>query len=127
MNGISVDKDFARFGQKSYAINKINSLEVRPTRPYTATGGVIFGGIGAVIVIAGVANIGTNFATALLSFIFGGIFLVIAWLLFQRSQTVLYNLYLMTSSSEVQAYKSFDGEEVEGLRDQIEAAMTGRL
>lgn len=33
-NSVSVDRDFARFGNKSYAINKINSVEVRQHHPH---------------------------------------------------------------------------------------------
>lgn len=33
-----IDDDFARFGAKSYAINKINSVDVRERQPYGRTG-----------------------------------------------------------------------------------------
>jgi hypothetical protein len=34
MSLVSVDRDFARFGSKSYAINKINTVEVRERKPH---------------------------------------------------------------------------------------------
>lgn len=34
---VSVDRDFARFGSKSFAINKIHTVEVRARRPHSQT------------------------------------------------------------------------------------------
>jgi hypothetical protein len=40
---VSVDRDFARFGGKSYAINKINTVEVRQRHPNGKTGMFVAG------------------------------------------------------------------------------------
>ena len=40
---VSVDRNFARFGSKSYAINKINSVEVRKRYPHTHLGKSLLG------------------------------------------------------------------------------------
>lgn len=34
VGNVSVDAHFARFGSKSYAINKINSVDIREARPH---------------------------------------------------------------------------------------------
>ena len=113
---VSVDSDFARFGSKTYAINKINSIEVRRRYPY---------GQGAILLFAllAIACLLGGAATFVLVIIFGGL-AVWAW---RRSRIVEYQLFLMTSSSEAQAIASRDGDMIDRLRDRIERAMTGQL
>jgi hypothetical protein len=113
---VSVDRDFARFGSKSYAINKINSVEVRERHPY-GTAGMFLAGLGAVICVL------SGGQWILLGLIFGGL----AYWAWRRSQIVEYQLFLMTSSSEAQAFVSRDGEAINRLRDRIERAMAGQL
>ena|SRR5689334_6895961 len=124
---VSVDRDFARFGQKSYAINKINSVEVREVRPNRPDGAVILGIIAAGLLIVGISqfseSIGAGFTWVFIGILVGAF----AAMLWKNSQIIEYRLFLMTSSSEAQAFASLDSDEVYGLRDRIEAAMTGRL
>lgn len=118
-NGITVDRDFARFGSKSYAINKINSVELRERQK---------GNVGCTVL----SCIVTLFFIFALINEFNSVALIIAlffalaaagsmWLQSQRE----YSLYLMTSSSEVQALTSNSREEIEKLRAAIERAMVG--
>lgn len=121
---VSVDRDFARFGSKSYAINKINTVDVRERKPHGQLGMFIFG---VLCFIFGMAALGglseKSLSGSITSFIFAAIFGYIAYRLWLRSKIVEYQLFLMTSSSEAQAITSRDGEMIAKLRDRIEAAM----
>lgn len=107
---ISVDRDFARLGSKSYAINKINTVDVRerPAKQSTAVSVLIVG------LLCFWLNSWLGIAVVAL-----GIYL---WAKAKPS----YRLFLMTSSNDVQAYESNDRSEVMELRYAIEGAMTGR-
>lgn len=109
---VAVDRDFARFGSKSYAINKINSVDVRKRHPY-GQGGMLGSGLIAVLCLLGGA------ATSVLAIFFGAL---AVWL-WQRSKIVEYQLFLTTSSQEAQAFVSRDPDEVIRLRNEIERAM----
>ena len=125
-SSVNVDRDFARFGNKSFAINKINTVEVRARHPHSRSAFFSWGllAVVALLVFAGgnkAAN--ANGAAIFLCLVFG--FLAFrAWLL---SKIIEYQLFLVTSSGAVQAIKSRDGSRIEGLRDRIEQAMAGRL
>eukprot|EP00456_Euglypha_rotunda_P014398 TRINITY_DN14515_c0_g1_i1.p3 TRINITY_DN14515_c0_g1~~TRINITY_DN14515_c0_g1_i1.p3 ORF type:complete len:107 (+),score=20.44 TRINITY_DN14515_c0_g1_i1:876-1196(+) len=71
---VSVDKDFARFGSKSYAINKINTVDVRERKPYGQLGMFIFG---VLCFIFGMAALGglseKSLSGSITSFIFAAI------------------------------------------------------
>ena len=127
MVAVTVDRDFARFGSKSYAINKINSVEVRTRKPHSLTGAIICGVIAAVAFIAaiGASNSATGDSAAT-DVIVGLIFSGITFWLWKRSKTLEYLLFLRTSSSDEQAFISRDEDEVMSLRSRIEEAMTGR-
>ena len=118
---VSVDRDFARFGNKSYAINKINSVEVRSRHPHGTAGMVICAMIAIGCVLGALGGAGGQ--AFVLGVIFGGLSV---WL-WRRSQIVEYQLFLMTSSSEAQAITSFDDGMIQRLRDRIEQAMAGQL
>lgn len=122
---VTVDKDFARFGAKSYAINKINTVEVRERKPHGQAGMFIFG---VLAFIFGMSGLGTLFGSGessggITSLIIAAIFGFIAYRLWLRSKIVEYQLFLMTSSSEAQAITSRDGEMIDDLRRKIESAM----
>ncbi len=120
---VSIDEDFARFGAKSYAINKINSVEVRERSPHGQGGATVAAIIGGLLVISGFGQgggpDGINFTTVMV----GVLFLGIAYWQFQRSKIREYQLFLMTSSSETQAYVSSSSDEIFDLRSRIEGAM----
>lgn len=119
---ITVDNNFARFGEKSYAINKINTVEVRTVYPYI-TGWTWGWAILAVIFAYGAYNLiqdGKSPAPAVaLCLLAAGI----SHWLWRRSKIVEFQLFLMTSSASKQAYSSFDEGEISDLRTRIEAAM----
>jgi hypothetical protein len=113
---VSVDRDFARFGSKSYAINKINSVEVRRRHPHGQGAMFVFGLLALICLLGGASGV-------VLALFFG----TLALWFWQRSRIVEYQLFLMTSSSEAQAISSRDGVLIDRLRNRIEQAMSGRL
>jgi len=120
---VSVDDDFARFGNKSYAINKINSVEVRARKPF-GEGPMFACGILAIICfLSGLSQLTANTSGALVMVLLAGLFGFFAYKAWQKTQIVEYQLFLMTSSSEAQAFVTRDGREVQALRDRIEGAM----
>jgi hypothetical protein len=122
---VSVDNDFARFGAKSYAINKINTVEVRERQPHGIGSAIICAIIAILCLMAAIGKITDGKSDEVLStFLFAAIFGGIAYWCWVRSKILEYQLYLMTTSSEAQAYTSRDAETVSELRTQIERAMT---
>lgn len=113
---ISIDNDFARFGSKSYAIDKINTVDVRFTKP-GAMGWVICTFIAAIAIWAGLGGGGAG------SVVVGVIFAGIAVMLYRNAQVKTYKLYLVTSSSEAQAFETRDEDEIGSLRASIEQAI----
>lgn len=107
---VSIDADFARIGAKSYAINKINSVEIKTRYPNSRTLPLI-AAFGIVI-----ALLSKSFTAAVL------LAALAAWL-WWRSRIVEYQLYLTTSSAEIAALKSADLDFITGLRNKIESAM----
>lgn len=118
---VSIDADFARFGNKSYAVSKINSVEVRKVHPTDLAATVVFSFLAFVA-----------FCALILNSLFGLFLPLIATLMFAGAaywswaqyKKVQYRLYVTTSSREAQAYVSRDEGEVLNLRDQIEAVMS---
>lgn len=133
---ISVDRDFARFGSKSFAINKINTVEVKARRPHSQNAFFLWGllALGSLLIFAGgsptantadqraASGSGGTIAGLLLCAFFG----FLGYRAWKRSKIVEYQLLLVTSSQAVQALKSEDGSLIESLRDRIERAMAGR-
>jgi hypothetical protein len=120
---ITVDDDFARFGGKSYAINKINTVEVRETKPHGIFALLLFGflSLTSLLSMLGAITSGQNPGAAAIMLVVCAGLAFWAW---KRRQIVDHHLFLMTSSSEAQAYTSRDGDQVAALRERIEKAMT---
>lgn len=114
---ISVDLNFARFGNKSYAINKINTVEIRERQPYGQGLAVLFG----IITLICLISIFSGSAGAAVGVILFG---ALTWWAWKRHKIREYDLFLMTSSASTQAYITRDQDEVLGLRDAVETAMT---
>lgn len=120
---VSVDADFARFGGKSYAINKINSVEVRERRPHGIEAAVALALVGLLLgslalgTTTSIANVPTG------TYVLAASFFGLAYWQWLRSKAREYLLILMTSSSEAQAFASRSLNEVHSLRVQIEEAM----
>ena len=121
---VSVDRDFARFGSKSFAINKINTVDVQERYPY-AQSAVFVWGLLALLSLGflGGASAGGILFVLMLSAFFG----FLAYRAWVKSKIIEYQLFLVTSSHSVQAIKSQDGPMIESLRTKIEQAMAGRL
>lgn len=124
---VSVDRDFARFGNKSYAINKINSVEVRQRKPYGQGAMFLWGLLGVIFALTFLGSLsepgGGNFVVVLLAGVSG----FLAYRAWNQSKIVEHQLFVMTSSSEAQAIASRDGDMISELRDRIERAMAGQL
>ena len=124
MADVSVDDDFARFGAKSYAINKINSVEVRERQPYGRGGAILCGLLCLFAIMAGWNSLGAPDGPSGSSFVLAIFFAGLAYWLWQRANIREYLLFLMTSSSETQAFVTRSEDEVASLRERIEAAMS---
>lgn len=118
---VSVDRDFARFGSKTYAINKINSVDVRSRHPYGQ--GMMFacGLLTLISVIYATGGAGGG------AWAFAMVFAGLTFWFWRRSRILEYQLFLMTSSSEAQALTSRDPGLIDSLRHRIEQAMAGQL
>lgn len=119
---VTVDGNFARFGEKSYAIDKINTVEVRAVHPYGA--GWAWGcAILSVLFAYGAYNLIQDGKSPVISMILCLGCAGISHWLWRRSKIVEFQLFLMTSSASLQAYSSFDRDEISDLRNRIESAM----
>jgi hypothetical protein len=126
---VTVDNDFARFGDKSYAINKINTVEVREISPHPMGLFAILIGLGsAAAILFGILVLtGGFYEVGMFFLIVGSLMGLYCHHASQRAEIRTYSLVLMTSSSEAQAFTSPNRDEVESLRAKIEQAMMGRL
>lgn len=125
---IAIDDDFARFGSKSYAIDKINSVDVRSAKVGTGCGAFLLGAIAVACALIGVAG-----WTAPNGHTFGGIALalaalfgLLAWRSSRAANVMNHTLFLTTSSNEGQATQSTDLQEIQAMRSAIESAMAAR-
>ena len=122
MDAVSVDDDFVRYGSKSYAINKINSVEVRESQPHGMGGVIALGFIGTVWLVAAMRSSNDD-GSAITTGFFAVLCFVLAYFLWQKTKIREYRLFLMTSSSEMQAFMTRDEDYVDSLRKRIEQAM----
>jgi hypothetical protein len=119
---ISVDEHFARFGSKAYAINKINSVEVRSHTPPEKTGWLWFTIFAVMFGIAGVAQMVEGQGAA--SLVFAALLAGCAFIAYQnRRITPSHKLFLMMSNSEAQVCESADLEHIQSLRRAVEQAI----
>lgn len=123
---ISIDADFARFGGKSYAINKINSVEVREQRTDTNNSQIVLGIVGALIAFSGLGMLPSNLGAAAMFVIIGVGMVGLAIYFHRQPAQYLYTLFITTSSAEAQAMQTRDRKDAFELRDAIEAAVTGK-
>ena len=124
-DGVSVDEHFVRTGGKSYAINKINSVEVREKVTPGKTGWRVAWFIAVLLVVMGI-SMSKDGVSPVVPLIIAAFLALVGYSSFQkRHPKTAYELYLMTSSSEVQAFVTSDGDTVRDLRDAIERAMIG--
>jgi hypothetical protein len=125
---VSVDRDFARFGSKTYAINKINSVDVRYRYPYSQAGILVWGLVAIICGVSAISWASDGFGgKAIVALLLTALSGFLAYRARQRSRIKEYQLFLMTSSSEAQAIASRDQGFIANLRNQIERAMAGKL
>ncbi|MBD8699284.1 hypothetical protein IFT54_05570 [Sphingomonas sp. CFBP 13714] len=117
---VSVDNKFARFGSKSFAVNKITSVDVRSEVTPADTKWKGLAALAALLVIVAV----TNLQIAPLCVLIALVLAYFAWVGFKKSKIkTVHRLFVVTSGSEVQAYETSDGNEIGDLREAIENAM----
>lgn len=121
---ISIDRNFVRFGTKSYATNKINSVDVRQSKPHGKGMFLLFSILAAFSLLSALGSLSRGNEAPVGALLLAALFAVIAYGAYQRSKIILYHLFLMTSSSETQAFSSQSDEEIRHLRTEIEQAMT---
>lgn len=123
---ISVDAHFARFGDKSYAIDKINSVEVRQHKPHSRFPVFLFAFLTLTFLLPFLTTLFTKPGDAPVIGLFALLFAALTVWADRRSKIIDYQLFLMTSSSEAQAFFSRDRDAVTHLRTAIEQAMSAR-
>jgi hypothetical protein len=116
---ITVDDRFARFGDKSFAINKINSVEVRKETKAGSRAYIFWWGIAAIALLTII--LGTGAQLAFFFIVVGGVLGFVSWK--KRLPIHTYFLFLVTSSAEAQAFKTHDEDEIIRLRNAVEDAM----
>ncbi|GEM_PF-925487 len=123
---VVVEDHFVRFGSKSYALNKINSVDVTVSRKISSAWlWLILLGVVFLLFALGQYQTGGSGA-ALVLLIMGGFFIYSGIQSHKNRITETYHLMFATSSGEAQATKTKDGEAVQELRRVIEAAIVAR-
>ncbi|MFW2829873.1 DUF6232 family protein [Sphingomonas sp. ID0503] len=117
---MTIDRDFARFGSKSFAINKINTVDVREKKLRGKGAAIAVGVVAAVLLLAAYSGQGEGFG------VFGAIAAIVAVLMYRRRDIYEYGLILVSSSSEEQLLTTRDRDEIDTLRAAVEKAMVGR-
>lgn len=120
---ITIDNNFARFGAKSFAINKINSVEVRSQTVPGSKAWLVFAVLAALFAINVIVRYfngedtnGSFWAAAVL-----GVLSAATW--GKRHAVTTHRLFLVTSSAEAQAFATHDWTDITELRTAIEDAM----
>jgi glucose-6-phosphate dehydrogenase assembly protein OpcA len=120
----SVDRDFVRVGDKSYAINKINSVEVRSEKKKGSTAYLALWAVAAAALLMGIQAGAAAAAVGVCIALFCGI---AGYGSFgRRIPTMSYTLYLVTSSSEAAAVTTTNRGEIDRVRSEIEGAIAAR-
>ena len=118
---VSVDDKFARFGSKSFAINKITSVDVRSEVTPADTKWKGLAALSGLLIIIAVTNLQIAPLCVLIALVLG----YFAWVGYKNSMIkTMHRLFVVTSGSEVQAYETADGNEIADLREAIENAMS---
>lgn len=122
---VTVDEHFARFGSKSYAINKITSVavneDIRERNGWLVF--AILAGFCALALFGGLAGGNGDGAPGLV--ILTAVFGVPAYLMFRNRRSEAYHLMLATAAGEVQATQSPDKAAIIELRDVLERRIAG--
>ncbi|MBO9499987.1 MAG: hypothetical protein J7483_11080 [Novosphingobium sp.] len=119
---ISVDAHFARVGSKSYAIDKISSVDVRQRKPHTLGPVLLFGLLA--LLFAWFGRLSMDVGAGMPFFVVAGVCALVAWHAIRKLKVVEYRLFLVTSATEVQAIETRDAEAIAELRAAIETAIS---
>jgi hypothetical protein len=118
-----VDGNFARIGRKSYALDKINCVEIKSVKRHP---GAVLLAFMLLIIGLPLALVALTVAQPAMAVI--GLCLVGGAVFAYRSRNIFeHTLVLTTSSRDVAAMTSRDFEIIDGLRQQIEEGMTRRM
>ena len=123
---VSIDGDFARFGSKSYAIDKITSVDVRGRERQAGCVPVVLIIIGVFIGLAAAGMFADDTKQAIVTGLVAVVLILWGSRLQTKKRLTDYTLLLTTSSAEVQATQTTDGDEVAKMRTAIEAAMVAK-
>lgn len=120
---ITIDDNFARFGAKSFAINKINSVEVRSETVPGSRAYLVFWVLAGMFVISMLWTLinGENATTPFVAACVLGLLGFATWE--KRHDVTTHKLFLVTSSAEAQAFITRDWDSIAEMREAIEAAM----
>lgn len=116
---VTVDDHFARFGSKSYAINKITSVDVK-VNERRSSGWTVLGILGAFLLLVGIGMIEGGNSAGWGVLIIGAGMVAGASILYPKRISRTYVLMLATAAGEVQATMSADGDAIAELREAIE-------
>lgn len=123
---IMVDAHFARFGSKSYAIDQINTVDVRE---HKAGGGAWFflGALAFIFAALALSNLRDGMGPGVLfCALMAGLFGLLCVGSWKKSNRMFYRLFLATSNGDAQAMQSENRDDVMQLRSAIEQAMAAR-
>jgi hypothetical protein len=118
---VSVDEHFVRVGSKSYAVDKIGSIDVRNRFIKGSSGYIIAWVVAAVTAVLAIVHRSEGYAVFALIVAIAGL----PSFRKRHSQT-FFSLVLLTNAGETQAFESTDSEEIMDIRDAIERAMIRR-
>lgn len=115
---VTVDDRFVRFGSKSFAVNKLTSVDVRQTSTRGSRSYIVLWLLAIVMLL--VALGAQTFVPAL----FAAVFAYFGWQDWQRRHpTTTYQLFLVTAASEAQAWETTNQDAMLELRTAVEEAM----
>ncbi len=115
---VSVDEHFFRIDGKSYAIDKINSVDIR-SKPKTGFSSVVATAVLTFLAAMWFFN-DPGWFSAIATLLLG----LMTWVSWGERNKRIYSLFLMTSSSENQAVTTEDHDDILRIRSAIERAMS---
>jgi len=123
----TVDRDFVRVGDKSFAVRQINSVEILTTTKMGSSSYRAWWTIAVIFVLMLVFSLAVAPEGAGFSFLFLLLFGILGYRSYKNRHTLhSYRLSLVTSSGENTALTTTDRDLVEQMRGSIEQAIVSR-
>lgn len=116
-NGIKITNLRAVFGEKTYSVANITSVEAKTIQPSTGLAFTIFV-IGLLLFFAGVADLKENLGLIIWAL---GCFVIFFFM--NRSAKPTYSVSLTTASGEVKAYESPDQQIIKTIVQSLNTAI----